>query len=221
LVKDLTGQAQCDYDAPEGMTAGELLQAFARKYPALGAWENSVLVAVNQTFVPRNHRLAENDEAALLPPVSGGQDPEGHVFALTRQRIDARELEAQLARGCDGALTTFQGITRDNAKGRQVRFLDYECYEPMALREMQAIGREIASRYAISRLGIIHRLGRLEIGEASVVIAVASPHRQAAFDACKEAIDTLKKRVPIWKKEFFADGEVWVEGQWDDSLLSL
>jgi molybdopterin synthase catalytic subunit len=155
--------------------------------------------------------------------VSGGSteyvaeiaDDAGHFFALTRGPIDTRTLVSRLQRGEDGAVITFEGVVRNNTKGRPTLFLNYECYEPMAIKLMAEIGREIAGSVAIDRIAMVHRLGRMEIGEASVVIIVTSAHRKAAFEGALEGINRLKKRVPIWKKEHFADGEVWVEGEWD------
>jgi molybdopterin synthase catalytic subunit len=112
----------------------------------------------------------------------------------------------------------FLGVVRNNTQGRQTRYLDYECYAPMAIKEMARIGREIAAVYPIGRIAIVHRLGRMLIGEASVAVVVTSPHRRAAFEAALAGIDRLKKTVPIWKKEYFADGEVWVEGDWEEAL---
>jgi molybdopterin synthase catalytic subunit len=115
---------------------------------------------------------------------------------------------------------TFEGIVRNNSKGRETLYLEYECYQEMALPMMSRIGNEVAEKHNIGRIGIIHRLGRLQIGEASVVIVATSPHRKQAFAAAHEAIDRLKREVPIWKKEFFADGAVWAEGEWDQRLSS-
>jgi molybdopterin synthase catalytic subunit len=129
-------------------------------------------------------------------------------------------LVARLQLPEDGAVVTFEGVTRNNTKGRATRYLEYECYQAMAIRVMAQIGLEIAHSGNISRIGMIHRLGRLGIGEASVVVVATSPHRKAAFDAALEGINRLKRTVPIWKKEFFADGEVWVEGEWDDSVTT-
>jgi molybdopterin synthase catalytic subunit len=112
-------------------------------------------------------------------------------------------------------VVTFEGVVRNNTNGRQTHFLDYECYEPMAIRMLARIGREIAASYAIDRIALVHRLGRMLIGETSVVAIVTAAHRRAAFEAALEGIDRLKRVVPIWKKEHFADGEVWVEGEWD------
>ncbi|MDQ2948569.1 MAG: molybdenum cofactor biosynthesis protein MoaE, partial [Acidobacteriota bacterium] len=172
--------------------------------------------------------VRDGDEVAFLPPVSGGSSEytqeirdEGGVnfFALTRARIDTAVIAKELLRGEDGALVNFEGVVRNNTKGRATRFLDYECYEPMAIRVMAEIGRDIARVQAIGGIAMIHRLGRMEIGETSVAVLVTAPHRRPAFEAALEGINRLKRLVPIWKKEHFADGEVWVEGEWDESVL--
>ena len=118
-------------------------------------------------------------------------------------------------------MVTFEGVVRNNTRGRRTLHLEYECYEPMALKVMAQLGGDIAARHAVGRLALVHRLGRLEVGEASVAVVVAAPHRRAAFAAALEGINRLKKTVPIWKKEFFEDGEVWVEGEWDPSVAKL
>ena len=117
--------------------------------------------------------------------------------------------------GEDGAVITFEGVVRNNTKGRRTLYLDYECYEPMAIKTLDGIGRSIAESYAIDRIAMVHRLGRMQIGETSVAVIVTAAHRKAAFDAALEGINRLKRLVPIWKKEYFVDGEVWVEGEWD------
>lgn len=187
---------------------------------------SSIVLARNQEFATIAEPLCDGDEVALLPPVSGGSalhemreinEPEGHFFALTRDPIDPHALEIRILQGCDGAIVTFQGVVRNNTRGRATLRLEYECYEGMAIRKMAEIGREIASQYAISRIAMVHRLGTMEIGEASVVIVVAAPHRKAAFEAALEGINRLKRLVPVWKKEFFEDGEIWVEGEWDQN----
>jgi molybdopterin synthase catalytic subunit len=154
--------------------------------------------------------------------VSGGSpycheiSDNGNLFALTRHAIDNGQIIERLLRGEAGAVITFEGVVRNNTKGRRTRFLDYECYEPMAIKMMAEIGREIAAGYAIDRIAMVHRLGRMLIGETSVSIIVTAPHRKAAFEAALEGINRLKRLVPIWKKEHFEDGEVWVEGEWDE-----
>ncbi|MGQ9918427.1 MAG: molybdenum cofactor biosynthesis protein [Bryobacteraceae bacterium] len=226
MLKDAAGTAETALELPPGATVGDAFEAAVAAWPELERHRRSIVVAVNQRYALRTDALNEGDEVALLPPVSGGQGPwlqvqedgAGHFFALTREPLDAAWLRARIARPHDGAVVVFEGIVRNHSGGRRTLFLEYECYEAMAIRVMAEMGRAIAARHAVSCIGIVHRLGRLEIGEASVVIAVAAPHRQPAFDAAMEAINRLKKEVPVWKKEHFEDGAVWVEGEWDSSL---
>jgi molybdopterin synthase catalytic subunit len=166
--------------------------------------------------------VAEGDEIAFLPPVSGGTagdleiaGEDGHYFALTRHAIDTPAVIARVQTGGDGAVVTFEGVVRNNTNGRSTQCLDYECYEPMALKMLAKIGREIAASHQVTHVAMVHRLGRMLVGEASVAVIVTAPHRRPAFEAALEGINRLKKVVPIWKKEHFADGEVWVEGEWD------
>lgn len=185
-------------------------------------------MAVNQSFSAPSQIVQDGDEVAFLPPVSGGRGPaytqefstpEGHWFALTREPISADEIKTRVLASSDGAFIIFEGVVRDNTKGRATSFLDYECYESMAIKVMAEIGTRIAQEHAIGRIAMVHRLGRMHVGETSVAIAAAAPHRKPAFEAALEGINRLKKLVPIWKKEHFTDGEVWVEGQWDESVL--
>lgn len=223
LLKDICGSAEARLDLPPGATAGSAFDHYANAFPKLRDMASSIVLARNHEFVSSREPLAEGDEVAFMPPVSGGshlhtiEDPKGHFFALTREPIDPRSLETRILQGHDGAIVTFQGVVRNNTRGRATLRLEYECYEAMAIRKMAEIGREIAGQYQVSRIAMAHRLGTLEIGEASVVIVVAAPHRKPAFDAALDGINRLKKLVPIWKKEFFADGEVWVEGEWDEN----
>ena len=232
LLRDLMGKSQESLDLGEPSTGGfQLRDVFAHyvaREPRLKGLAASIVLARNQSFEAPECAISEGDEIAFLPPVSGGagpyshviEDPKGHFFALTRERIDTEALKRQLLAGHDGAMVDFEGVVRDNTKGRMTRFLDYECYEAMAIKLMAQIGREIASQQAISRIALVHRLGRLEIGEASVVVIATSPHRGPAFAAALDGINRLKKTVPIWKKEYFADGEVWVDGDWDDAVVT-
>jgi len=228
MTKDFTGRSSDELELGDGACLSDVFDHYALRSPGLRDFAASIVLARNQEFSPPGTRLSEGDEIAFLPPVSGGSgsvytheivDEEGHFFALTRQPIDTRAVTARLLRGEDGAVVNFEGVVRNNTKGRATRFLDYECYEAMAIKLMAQIGREIAGSHAIGRIALVHRLGRMEIGETSVAVIVTAPHRKPAFDASLEGINRLKKLVPIWKKEYFADGEVWVEGEWDDSVV--
>jgi molybdopterin synthase catalytic subunit len=227
-LRDLTGAGSDTLELPDGAVLEQVFDHYAGRFPALRAMRSSIVLARNHEFASAAAALAEDDEIALLPPVSGGTgpwtheitlQPAGHFFALTRQPIDVPAIEKRLIEGHDGAIVTFQGVVRNNTKGRLTRYLEYECYEDMAINLMTQIGGEIAQSLAVSRIAMVHRLGRLDIGEASVVVASTAPHRKPAFEAALEGINRLKKLVPIWKKEFFADGEAWVEGEWDNSVL--
>lgn len=228
LVRDLTGVPEEVADVPAGSSLKALFDSYASRFPRLAELGSSILLAQNQAFAEPGALLADGDEVAFLPPVSGGsypfsqviEDPDtGNFFALTRVPIDAQALSRRLLRGEDGAIDIFEGVVRNNTKGRPTLYLDYECYEAMAIKMMAEIGREIGAGHAIGRIGMVHRLGRMEIGETSVAIIVTAPHRRPAFDAALEGINRLKKTVPIWKKEHFADGEVWVDGEWDETLV--
>ena len=228
VLKDIVGQREESIEIPEGGLVGSVFEHYAARFPRLREVSSSIVLALNQQFSPLSARLSEGDEVAFLPPVSGGSGkytheisgPDGHFFALTREAIDGAALAHRLLRGEDGAFVNFEGVARNNTKGRATRFLEYECYESMAVNMMAQIGREIDGKFEIGRIAMVHRLGKLEIGETSVAVVVTSPHRRAAFDAALEGIDRLKKLVPVWKKEYFVDGEVWVDGEWDDSVVT-
>ena len=213
---------------PPGADLRAVFDSYATRFPAVRAMAGSIVVARNQEFTDPSASLEEGDEVAFLPPVSGGAgecaaDPpevreNGHYFALTRHTIDTRQVIARLLTGAEGAVASFEGTVRNHTGGRSTLCLDYECYEPMAIKVMRQIGLELASSHAVTRVAMVHRLGRLLVGETSVAVIVTAPHRQAAFAAALEGINRLKKTVPIWKKEHFADGEVWVEGEWDGDV---
>ena len=174
---------------------------------------SSAAIAVNQHYTARIHTLQDGDEVAILPPVSGGLEPNTPHIALVREPIDASAIERSIKSGADGAVCVFDGIVRDNSRGRQTLHLDYEAYEEMALQQMHLLRAEAIEHFAVRDVAIVHRLGCLVVGETSVFIAVASAHRGPAFDACRWVIDTLKKTVPIWKKEQFVDGAAWADGE--------
>ncbi len=170
----------------------------------------SAAVAVNQEYAGGAQLLIDGDEVAILPPVSGGAQG---LVAIVRDPIATDNLLAEIKAGADGAVCVFDGIVRDNTRGRRTLHLDYEAYEEMALKQMRALRAEAIARFGVREIAIVHRLGKLVVGETSVWIAVASAHRGAAFEACRWVIDTLKKTVPIWKHEQFVDGAVWSDGE--------
>jgi molybdopterin synthase catalytic subunit len=226
LLKDLVGCGAEEREFPAGADLKTVFDAYAAEHPGLREMAGSIVLARNQEFAAPATPLADGDEVAFLPPVSGGMerdpieiaDPAGHYFALTRHAIDTGAVIARIMTGAEGAVVTFEGTVRNSTRGRATRCLDYECYEGMALKTMAQIGREIAAAHQVGRIAMVHRLGRLLIGETSVAVIVTAPHRRPAFDAALEGINRLKKLVPIWKKEHFVDGEVWVEGEWDENL---
>ncbi len=214
---DMTGVEEERVDLPEGGRLDDLWRQYESRFPRLAEMAGSLVAAVNQEVAERSRRLRDGDEVAFLPPVSGGAPDD--FFRLTREPIRSQALAEELKAPEDGALVVFEGIVRNHSHGRRTLHLEYEAYEPMALRKMQEIGREVKEKFAIDRVGMIHRLGRLEIGETSVAILVTAAHRRPAFEACHYAIDRLKQIVPIWKKEFFEDGAVWAEGEGQTRVL--
>jgi molybdopterin synthase catalytic subunit len=216
---DVTGFAEDSLLLPEGAVLDDAWREYEGRFPRLKSLGASLLWALNQQIVSRTAPLRDGDEIAFLPPVSGGgphtadANAHGDFYRLTREVVCTGELVREMKAPVDGAVVVFEGIVRDNLHGRPTRYLEYEGYEPMAVRTMEEIGAEARQKFAIDRVAIIHRLGRLEIGETSVAIVVTSAHRRAAFQACQFAIDRLKQIVPIWKKEYFEDGAVWAESE--------
>jgi MoaE-MoaD fusion protein len=217
-LKDIVGKSEEDADLSEGARVEDLFERYGRNFPELAQLRASIAASVNQEFAEWRARLSPGDEVAFLPPVSGGApSPEAFISEiaceLVRTPIQTPEIVAKLKAPADGAVVVFEGIVRNHSRNRATSYLEYEAYEAMALLKMREIGEQMRQKFSIRSLAMIHRLGRLEIGETSVLIIVCSAHRAAAFDACRYGIDTLKRNVPIWKKEFFADGAVWAEGE--------
>jgi molybdopterin synthase catalytic subunit/molybdopterin converting factor small subunit len=217
-LKEIVGRAEDVTEVGEGASVADLFARYGERYPELIGFRKSVVASVNQAFTDWRSLLTENDEVAFLPPVSGGVgavrvEAPRDLFELVRDPIRVAEIVAQLKAPEDGAVSVFEGIVRNHSAGRKTLYLDYEAYEAMALAKLREIGETMRARFTINRLALVHRLGRLEIGETSVFIGVSSAHRGAAFDACRFAIDTLKRTVPIWKKEYFEDGAIWAEGE--------
>lgn len=225
VLKDLVGCAEDTIEVQAGTTLGDLFEQYSQRFETLRGKRSSILFARNQEFTVPSAQLADRDEIAFLPPVSGGSGvrtplDEPQIFSLVRTSIDTPALARRLQRPEDGAVITFEGVVRNNTKGRATKYLDYEGYEPLALARIKQIGLEVMAQFDLGGIGIVHRLGRLEVGEASVAIVTAAPHRGPAYEASILTIDRLKREVPIWKKEYFEDGAVWVEGEWDDALLT-
>jgi molybdopterin synthase catalytic subunit len=197
-------------ELPVGERVGGLVERLRAEGVIGDAALRAAAVAVNQEYVVMERELKDGDEVAILPPVSGGA---GEMVQLVREVIDAAAVMAEVKAGADGAVCVFDGIVRDNTRGRATLHLDYEAYEEMALKQMRLLRAEAMEHFGVREVAMVHRLGRLVVGETSVLIVVASAHRGAAFEACRFVIDTLKKTVPIWKREQFVDGAVWADGE--------
>ena len=203
-LRERVGTSHLDLELPEGAQVADV-------WPALGlggAEPSSLAFALNRAYADREDVLSDGDEVALIPPVSGGM--EYPVAELTVEPIDLGRLIARVADPGAGAIATFLGTVRNVARGREVLWLDYEAFDEMAVLELERVARTVTEQNGCIRTAIAHRTGRLEVGEASVAVAVSAAHRAAALNACQQAIDTLKQTVPIWKKERYADGEEWV-----------
>jgi MoaE-MoaD fusion protein len=214
LLKDVAGRSKEIVELPEDARVEDVLRHYAKTTPRFEAAVSSLAVSVNQEYAAADQPLRDGDEVGLLPPVSGGSAPPaaGEV-RIVRERIDTDAVVRRLKQPQDGGVVAFDGIVRNNTRGRPTLYLDYEAYEAMAITQMESLATEARSRFEVRGVSIMHRLGRLEIGETSVLIVVAAAHRGAAFEACRWIIDTLKKTVPIWKKEYFEDGAVWADGE--------
>jgi MoaE-MoaD fusion protein len=218
VLKDALGSDTSELALVEGATVADLLQHVARSHPH--AVLRGIAVSVNAEYARPAQLLHEGDEIGLLPPVSGGTPApssaaveSNDTVLLTRDPIDAAGLVAAAKRGEDGAVIVFDGIVRNHSRGRQTLYLDYEAYEEMADKQMRDLALEARRRFGVRHVTIVHRLGRLQIGETSVLIVVASAHRAQAYEASRWLIDTLKKTVPIWKRETFVDGAIWAAGE--------
>jgi molybdopterin synthase catalytic subunit len=225
MLKELVGRPADAIELGDDVSVRDVLAHYERQIPRLKESLPSLALAVNQQYASPDTKLKADDEVALLPPVSGGApeaadetsagQPAGRrrYASIVRQAIDTQGILSSLKRGEDGAALVFEGVVRNQTRGRKTLYLIYEAYEEMALQEMETLAVQALQQFLIRDVAIVHRLGRLEIGETSVLIAVASAHRAAAFDACRFLIDTLKRTVPIWKKEYFEDGAVWADGE--------
>jgi MoaE-MoaD fusion protein len=217
-LKEIVGRGEEYAELADGARLEDLFASYGQRYPKLAGFRHSVVASVNESFADWASPLSMGDEVAFLPPVSGGAGATAAtageiIIELVRKPIETGEISARLKAPQDGAIVVFEGIVRNESAGRRTLYLEYEAYEAMALKQMGVIAAAMRNQLGADSLALVHRLGRLEIGETSVLIAVTSAHRRAAFEACRYGIDTLKRTVPIWKKEYFEDGAVWAQGE--------
>ena len=216
-LKDIVGRQEETLELDPGARLSTVVSRYGERFPRFQALAGSIACSVNQEYAAASATLRDGDEVGLLPPVSGGksglEELQSEHCALVRAPISTQQFASSIKAGEDGATIAFEGIVRNHSRGRRTLYLDYEAYEAMALNEMAKLAHSALERFAIRDVRLVHRLGRLGIGETSVLIVVAAAHRAAAFEACRWLIDTLKKTVPIWKKEYFEDGAVWADGE--------
>jgi molybdopterin synthase catalytic subunit len=209
-LRDAIGERNLCLELRDGATVDDLRARLSEQYPAVRAMLKSTVFAMDDEYVAFDERLREGAEIALIPPVSGGSDL---LFQLFHGPMDAQQLAGLVRRDEDGAVALFYGVVRNHNEGRAVLRLEYEAHETMALRQMERVAAETKRRFPeITEVGVWHRVGTLAIGETSLLVAVASPHRKEAFEACHWCVDRVKEVVPVWKKEYWADGSAWVEG---------
>ena len=210
-LADLAGTRETEVELGEGLSVAEAFRVLCQRFPEMADHAGSLMYAVNAEYVSPDHPLRAGDELALIPPVSGGA-PEG-LFEVTADPLDPQRLIDHVRRDESGAVAVFLGVVRDNSMGRRVLYLEYDAYPEMATRVMRQIAEEAMARWPVTGVAMQHRTGRLEIGETSLLIAVSSPHRKEAFEACHHLVDRFKEVVPVWKKEVWESGEVWIEGE--------
>jgi MoaE-MoaD fusion protein len=209
--REVAGREQVDLELPEGGTVETAWSAVVDRYPALVQYRPYTLFAIGHDYVENDHPLKPGDDLCLFPPVSGGSGSPSDVFAVVDRPLSPDDIAARVDDPGAGGIVIFSGVVRNQTGGRPVKYLEYEAHAPMAEAKLREIGTAIRGRWpGVKRVAMLHRIGRLEIGESSVLIAVSAAHRGDAFEACRYAIDTLKQTVPVWKKEHFEDGEVWV-----------
>jgi molybdopterin synthase catalytic subunit len=218
-LRQAAGVAELERWLPAGSTVASLLGELSTTYPGLPVAAGAIYAAVNRAYVDAGTELADGDEVALFPPVSGGQQGAPRLFEITTAHLSLDEVAARVAGPDRGAITVFAGVVRGETGNLHTDHLEYEAYAEMAEPMLADIGAEVQQRWPqVQAISIVHRVGRLEVGEPSVVIAVAAAHRAGTFDACSYAIERLKAIVPIWKKEVGSDGQWWVEGPRGNSV---
>jgi len=213
-LRDAVGQRTLCMEFEDGATVSDLKRRLGVEYPRVEPMLRTVVCAIDDEYVRAEESLREGAEVALIPPVSGGAiETSSRLFRLTHEVMDPQQLVELVRRDEAGAIALFYGIVRNHSEGRDVERLEYEAHESMAVRKMREVAEETKRRFPeISEIGVWHRVGTLEIGETSLLVAVSSPHRAQAFEACHWAVDRVKEVVPVWKKEHWAGGAEWVEG---------
>jgi molybdopterin synthase catalytic subunit len=209
-LHDLIGQRDVIVELQDGATVDQLYAELGSRYPVVTPFLPTLVCAVDEEYVPPEHRLRDGDDVALIPPVSGGRDD---CFLVTTEQLDPDRLVAAVQRDESGAVALFYGVARNHSDGRRVRALEYEAYPEMAEKKLREVAGEVRARWPITGIGAHHRTGRLAVGETSLLVAVSAAHRREAFEACHYAVDRIKETVPVWKKEIWEDGGgAWVDG---------
>ena len=220
-LNELLGQKHVSLELAEGATVVQLRDKLGQEYPAVTPYLTALVCAIDEEYVNSDYALHDGDEVALIPPVSGGGGDEGW-FQVTSEPLDGERLMEAVRRDGSGAVVLFSGVARDHSEGRRVRALEYEAYPSMAEKKLREVADEVRARWPITAIGVLHRTGRLAIGETSLLVAVSAAHRREAFEACHYAVDRIKQIVPIWKKEIWEDGDgAWVGGHQVETAQTL
>ncbi len=209
-LHDLLGQRDVTLELPDQATVADLREQLSQEYPVVTPYLTTLICAVGDEYVPSEHRLRDGDDVALIPPVSGGADG---PFLVTSEPLDANALLAAVRQDESGAVVLFHGVARNSSDGRRVVALEYDAHASLAEKKLREVANEVRSRWPVTAIAVLHRTGRLAIGETSLLVAVSSAHRREAFEATQFAVDRIKQIVPVWKKEIWEDGTgEWVPG---------
>jgi molybdopterin synthase catalytic subunit len=212
-LRELVGESEVSLELDDGATVSTMHARLVKQYPLIARYLPTLVCAVDEEYVPNEYRLRDGDQVALIPPVSGGAAVTLGPFRVTDEALDPSEIMQHIRVDGSGAVVLFHGVARDHSDGGRVVALEYDAYPSMAERKLREVAEEIAGRCDITGIGMLHRTGRLAIGEASLLIGVSAAHRAEAFEACHQAVDRIKQVVPIWKKEVWEDGDgEWVAG---------
>ncbi|OEG00040.1 molybdopterin converting factor [Vulcanibacillus modesticaldus] len=209
-IAESVGKREHTIQVNQESTVKDILAVLIDEFPQAKDLIDKSMVSINHDFAKLDQKIIESDEIALIPPVSGGEEP---LFEITNKPLSADQVIAKVSNNMAGAILTFVGTVREFTKGKKTTYLEYEAYPEMAIKKMKEIADEIKERWPDAKVAISHRIGKLDIEEISVIIAVATPHRNDAFEAGRYAIERLKQIVPIWKKEIWEDGEEWIGNQ--------